>query len=109
MHINERLNAVDKFNYLKSFIYGQVAETISGFSLTDENYKEAITLLKERYGNKQVLIFAHVESLFKLPAAATISESKKLRAIYDKTEAHVRSLKNIVLLLKPMVVSCPQL
>ena len=42
-----------------------------------------------------VLTSAHVESLFKLPAAATISETKKLGAIYDKTEAHVGSLKNI--------------
>ena len=80
---------------MKSLIYGQAAETISGFSLTDENYEEAVALLKERYGNKQVLISAHVESLRKLPAAVTINETKKLRAIYDKTEAHVRSLKNI--------------
>ena len=79
---------------MKSLIYGQAAETISGFSLTDENYEEAVALLKETYGNKQVLISAHVESLLKLPAAVTINETKKLRAIYDKTEAHVRSLKN---------------
>ena len=45
--MNQNLNAVDKFNYLKSLIYGQAAETISGFSLTDENYEEAVALLKE--------------------------------------------------------------
>ena len=92
VHMNQSLNAVDTFNYLKSLIYGQAAETISGFSLTDENYEEAVALLKERYGNKQVLISAHVESLLKLSAAVTI-ETKKLRAIYDQTEAHVRSLR----------------
>ena len=44
VHMNERPKAVDKFHYLKSLIYGQAVETISGFSLTDENYEEAITL-----------------------------------------------------------------
>ena len=95
VHVNESLNTVDKFNYLKSLIYGQAAETISGFSLTSENYEEAINLLKDRYGNKQVLISAHVESLLKLPAASTISDTKRLRAIYDRIESNVRSLKNI--------------
>ena len=65
------------------------------FSLTGENYKEAIRLLTDRYGNKQVLISAHMEGLLKLPAATSINETKKLRDIYDKLESHVRSLYNI--------------
>ncbi|XP_028417499.1 uncharacterized protein LOC114541902 [Dendronephthya gigantea] len=95
VRVIESLNSVDLFNYLKSLVHGQAAETISGFSLSSENYEEAVELLKDRYGNKQVLISAHVESLLKLPAATTIDETKKLRAIHDKTESNVRSLKNI--------------
>ena len=95
VHQNSSISDVNKFNYLKSLIQGQAANTISGFSLTGENYKEAVRLLKERYGNKQVLISAHMEALLKLPAASSISETKKLRDIYDKLESHVRSLQNI--------------
>ena len=62
IHRNPSLAEVDKFNYLKSLVQGQAADTINGFSLTGDNYKEAIKLLKERYGNKQVLISAHMES-----------------------------------------------
>ena len=91
VHQNSSISDVNKFNYLKSLIHGQAANTISGFSLTGENYKEAVRLLKERYGNKQVLISA----LLKLPVATSISETKKLRDIYDKLESHVRSLQNI--------------
>ena len=95
VHQNPRLNEVEKFNYLKSLLQGQAANSISGFSLTGENYKDAIRLLTYRYGNKQVLISAHMEGLLKLPAATSMNETKKLRDIYDKLESHVRSLHNI--------------
>ncbi|CAB4010878.1 Hypothetical predicted protein, partial [Paramuricea clavata] len=92
---NSSLSDVDKFNYLKSLLHGSAAETISGFSLTKENYCEAIKLLKERYGNKQVVISSQMDSLLKLPEATSMSEVKKLRNIYDKLESHVRSLRNV--------------
>ena len=83
------LSAVDKFNYLKSLLHGSAAETINGFSLTSENYHEAVKLLKERYGNKQVVISSQMDSLLKLPEATSMGEVKKLRNIYDKLESHV--------------------
>lgn len=95
VHQNSSISDVNKFNYLKYLIQGQAANTISGFSLTGGNYKEAVCLLEERYGNKEVVISAHMEALLKLPAATSISEPKKLRDIYDKLESHVRSLQNI--------------
>ena len=95
VHQNPRLSEVEKFNYLKSLLQSQAANSMSGFSLTGENYKEAIRLLTDRYGNKQVLISAHMEGLLKLPASTSINETKKLRDIYDKLESHVRSLHNI--------------
>ncbi|XP_020601431.1 uncharacterized protein LOC110040532 [Orbicella faveolata] len=95
VHQNSSISNVNKFNYSKSLIQGQAANTISGFSLTGGNYKEAVCLLEERYGNKEVVISAHMEALLKLPAATSISEPKKLRDIYDKLESHVRSLQNI--------------
>ena len=48
VHQNPRLSEVEKFYYLKSLLQGQPANSISGFSLTGENYKEAIRLLTDR-------------------------------------------------------------
>ena len=62
---NETLNDIDRFSYLRRYLSGQALATISGLSLSKNNYTQAINLLKERYGNPQVLITAHMESLFK--------------------------------------------
>ena len=66
VHDNGHLDKVTKFNYLRSLLQGTAAATISGLSLSEENYEEAITLLKSRYGNKQVLISAHIDKLLTL-------------------------------------------
>ena len=42
---------IDKFSYLKSFLYPSPYETISGFALTNQNYLEALELLRQRYEN----------------------------------------------------------
>ena len=49
---NSSLDTITKFNYLRSLLEGSAAATISGLSLNSENYTEALTLLKSRYGNK---------------------------------------------------------
>lgn len=38
------------FRYLKSLFNGEVACTIAGFALTNENYENAVELLGERFG-----------------------------------------------------------
>ena len=48
---NEHLSDVDRFNYLKRYLSGEAYNTISGLTLTSENYQEAVDILKERYGN----------------------------------------------------------
>lgn len=63
---NESLNDIEKLNYLHSYLEGPVTATITGLALTKENYKIAVDLLCERYGNKQVIISLHMDSLSKL-------------------------------------------
>ena len=98
IHENEDLNDIDKFQYLRSLLEGSAVNAISGLSLTNSNYKEAIDLLQERYGNKQVIISRHMESLMQLPAVSDDDDLKKLRQLYDKTESTVRSLNGIGIL-----------
>ena len=46
---NEHLSDVDKFSYSKNFLSSSAAATLSGLTLTNGNYEEAVNLLKERY------------------------------------------------------------
>ncbi|GFR06902.1 uncharacterized protein TNCT_168701 [Trichonephila clavata] len=44
---NESLNNVDKFIYLKSFLSGEASKIVSGFALTEDNYKSCLNLLND--------------------------------------------------------------
>ena len=46
------LSGVEKFNYLRCFLEGNALHAIAGFSLTNDNYKEALELLQNKYGNR---------------------------------------------------------
>ena len=60
---------IDKLNYLKSKLTGEALEAISGYQLTNENYPVVVGVLKQRFGNKQVIIDTHYHSLSHLPPA----------------------------------------
>ena len=65
VHNNHELNNIEKMNYLKGLITCNAVRAISGLPMTSQNYEKAIEMLKERFGRKQVLINAHMESLSK--------------------------------------------
>ena len=95
-HLTQSLNlsGVQKFNYLRSFLDGEASHAISGLSLSNENYKEALDLLKNSYGNPQLILSAHMSTLVKLAKA----ESDNLHGLwrfYNNVESNVRSLRNL--------------
>ena len=68
---------------------------ISGLSLNSANYKEAIDILQQCYGNTQVLISAHMTKFVQLPKIKAASDVKGLRIMYDQIEISVRNLKSL--------------
>ena len=58
---NQRLNVIEKFSYLRSLLKGSAKKCMEDLSLTVYNYEEAINILKERFGNPQVVISNHME------------------------------------------------
>ena len=82
---------VEKFNYLKTLVIGEAANAISGISLTNDNYGEAINILKDRFGNKQIIVSSHMNSLLKLSTVKR-NDLQQLRSFYDEVELNVRSL-----------------
>ena len=85
VHDHSGLSAVEKFTYLKNGLSGVAKETISGLSLTNENYPVAV-LLWDRFGDNQSVINAHYVKLMEIPAANNVTD---LRVMYNKIEAHL--------------------
>ena len=64
-------------------------------SLVGHNWTgaNAIDILKERFGNKQLIISSHMEALLKLKPVTEFSDIKGMRAVLDKVEIQVRGLQ----------------
>ncbi|XP_065658112.1 uncharacterized protein LOC136082626 [Hydra vulgaris] len=92
---NEDLSDIAKFNYLKSYLSGRAQKLIEGLTLSEGNYREAIQLLKDRFGNTQSLIAAHMDDLQKINPVRNLKEVKQLRQMYDKLEINIRNLKDL--------------
>ena len=95
VHNQVNLSDVDKFSYLRSLLNASASECISGLALTNDNYHEAVILLKERFGNRQLLINTHMDSFIKLQPVKSMNHIRELRNVYDQTEIIVRNLKSL--------------
>ena len=92
VHKNASLTNIDKFNYLMSLLEGQALRAIKGLAVTEENYQAALDILRERFGNTQQIISAHMDELLKLQPCNS-EKSSQLRYIYDKVSVNVRGLE----------------
>ena len=95
VHENTVLNSIDKFNYLLGLLENTALQAISGLSLGGDNYIEAVKILQDRFGNKQLIIRKHMDKLLKLPSVSSLWDVKSLRSVYDSIESNVRSLKSL--------------
>ena len=93
IHQNERLQSVDKFNYLRSQLLGSANYTIAQLDLKNDNYDIAIKLIKERYGKKQILIDTYYAQMMNLPIA--MNKTLPRRAYFDVIEEHLRPLQSL--------------
>ena len=95
IHENLALSEIDKFNYLRSLLQGSAHEAVSGLTLTAANYKEAVSVLEKRFGNKQQIIAKHMDILLNVETVTSSNNLKGLRHLYDTVEAQVRGLKSL--------------
>ena len=94
-HLNPDISKVDKFNYLRSLLDHTALDSIDGLTLSPANYQQAIDILFKRFGNKQLIISKHVDTLFNIDVISSDRSFKDLRQLYDHTESHVRCLKSL--------------
>ena len=94
IHDNPNISKINKFHYLTSLLEGVASKVVQGLTLTESNYDSAVGLLQERFGNKQIIISAHMDELTKLPDS-TLDKPSSLRNIYDKITVHMRGLGSL--------------
>lgn len=66
VHQNPNLTKTDKFSYLRSYLTGAAANVVAGLPLTKASYDNAIQLLQNRFGRKDLVINAHMTKLLNL-------------------------------------------
>ena len=92
---DDNLPDIQKFTYLKSFLTGEAERAIQGLSLTKENYKNAVQILKTRFGNKQSRISAHMKELRNLKTVNSINDILSMRSMFDTLEFNINNLKEL--------------
>ena len=105
------LPVVSKFTYLRSLLDGEAKQAIEGLSITNDHYKTAWSILKERYGRKKRIIFTHIQELLNISLPSKCSLSM-LWLLNDTLQAHMRSLDSLGIkgdqygvILTPLVLS----
>ena len=92
VHSRNDLSPVQKFQYLNSYLVKAAKKCVEGFPLTNDNYAEALDLLKTRYGNPQLVISAHMAKIMQIEKITRDRNTTELRNLLDTVESHVRSL-----------------
>ena len=95
IHSKININDIDRFSYLKSFLCPSSYETLSGSALTNQNYLEAVELLRQRYENPQLLINTYMEQFVKLDKIEKSNDVSKLRTFFNKIEITIRNFKSL--------------
>ena len=79
IHSNDQLSEIEKFNYLRLLLEGAAYDAIAGLALSAANYVEAVEILKKRFGNQQLIISKHMESLLSVNAVTSDNHLRDLR------------------------------
>ena len=95
IHSKRGISDINKFSYLRSFLAPVASETISGLTLSSQNYSEAINLLKNRNGNPQTLINSYMKQFVNLETATKTNDVIRLRKLINKVENSVRNFRSL--------------
>ena len=89
---NPSFSGATKFNYLNAKLKGEAKAALIGLAPTNDNYAEAVTILKKRYGQESKVIAALFRALYNLPRPNDSRAS--LREFSDRLESYIRGLES---------------
>ena len=99
IHNDTELDDVRKFNYLKGLLGGIAEAAIADLGITTSNYKHALEILHECFGDPQRIINTHMDTLLSLRPVSS-ENVNDLREIYDIIEIHTRNLSSLDVSMK---------
>ena len=110
---NSELPDVSKFVYLRSLLKGEALSAINGRTLSSQHYIIGKDVLRDRFGRKERIIFAHIQQLMQLRVNQTqSSKTTHLMRLQDELVAHVLSLEALGIngaqygiILTPLILS----
>ncbi|XP_022817401.1 uncharacterized protein LOC111350200 isoform X1 [Spodoptera litura] len=94
VHNNSMLSKVQKLHYLKSSVSGEAAMLLKHIQVTECNYDQAWDLLRDRFGNKRLIVNSLLRKLItqrKIPAQT----ANNIKTLLDTTSECLNSLKNL--------------
>ena len=92
---NSNLNDAMKLEYLKCQCEGAAYQAIAGLELTNDNYEVAVNVLKQRFGQRQDILNAHMDALLYINTVHKNAEISELRKFYDTVETHSKGLQSL--------------
>ncbi|CAK9816895.1 hypothetical protein ANTPLA_LOCUS9158 [Anthophora plagiata] len=92
VHNDPNIPAVQKFYLLKNSLHGSVATIIEPLTASEENYKVAWDLLKQRCDRPRQIIQTHIRAILELPEV-TKESPLNIRALKEAALMHVNALK----------------
>ena len=106
---NTDLSDSDKFGYLLHYVKGKPREMLDGM-VGSANYADAVSLLKNTYGDKGIIETHLMSDLWALPAVTDVRQLQSQKDFVTKLEVTVRSLQGLGIrpselgrVLKPVV------
>lgn len=92
-HLRRTMPAIHKLQHLKSCLRGEAEELISNFSLTNENYEAAWSLVKQRYDNPYELTRAHLRTLTSMQLCK--ENASDIRRLINRISSSLLALRNL--------------
>lgn len=92
IHESTSLNPVQKFQYLKGQLRGEAEKLLRHISITEANYMEALTKLKERYNRKRPIIQSFIRTFIDQPGIQTATAAN-IKRLMDTSDEVIRGLK----------------
>lgn len=94
VHNNTSLSSVQKLHYLKTSIGGEAENLLKHIQVTENNYLQAWNTLKERYGNKRLIVNSLLKRLFAQKKIMNQS-ANSIKALLDTTSECINNLQNL--------------
>uniref|UniRef100_A0A915EBG3 Uncharacterized protein n=1 Tax=Ditylenchus dipsaci TaxID=166011 RepID=A0A915EBG3_9BILA len=78
------LTPIQKLTYLRSYVSGEAKTLIAGLSLEAHNFKLAVDLLRQEYGDKEAIVYELQKQLMNLLSCNSFNQEKEFHLNLEK-------------------------